>query len=64
MATRVAFFLGLSLYLSGSRIPGRLELFNPDAEVTSSGKRVRADAIVGRLRSAERRRRGARAVRA
>lgn len=42
MATRVAFFLVLSLYLSGSRIPGRLELFNPDAEVTSSGKRVAA----------------------
>ena len=40
MATRIAFFLVLALYLSAFRVPGRLELSNPDAEVTSSAKRL------------------------
>lgn len=40
MATRVAFFLVLALYLSGSRVPGRLELFNPDVEVAGAAGRA------------------------
>ena len=40
MATRIAFVLVVALYLSGSRIPGRLELSNPDVEVTGSAKRL------------------------
>jgi hypothetical protein len=39
MAARVALVLVLALYLSGTRIPGRYELFNPDVEITGTAKR-------------------------
>lgn len=42
MATRVAFFLVLGLYMAGLKIPGRLELLNPDVEVTGVAKRIAA----------------------